>query len=288
MIVTRFAPSPTGLLHLGHAYAALFAHDMARAAGGRFLLRLENIDRARCRPEFEKAVADDLAWLGLAWEQKVRRQSDHFADYERGLAALDDQGLLYPCFCTRKEIADEIARADHAPQGAEGPIYPGTCRMLDEPARRARIDTGAAFVLRLDIAKALTRITSPLTFQELGRGPHGETGLQSATPARFGDVVLARKDMPASYHLAVVIDDSRQGVTHVTRGADLFAATSLHRLLQTLLDLSEPLYAHHPLILDATGRKFSKRDNAVTLRSLREGGATPHDIRVRLGLADQA
>jgi len=288
MIVTRFAPSPTGFLHLGHAYAALTAFDTADRHGGRFLLRIEDIDRGRCRPEFEQAIYDDLEWLGLKWEKPVRRQAEHFADYAAALEKLRDRGLLYPCFCTRKDIADEIARAGVAPQaselGPDGPLYPGTCRGLSEPNKASRLQEGAPYALRLDVAQAVKQVPGGLTFGERGRGPNGETGVQVARPELVGDIVLARKELPASYHLAVVVDDALQGVTLVTRGEDLFPATHIQRLLQALLDLPEPAYAHHRLIKDASGRKFSKRDSAVTLSSLRQVGDTPHSIRTIIGL----
>ena len=289
MIVTRFAPSPTGFLHLGHAYAAWFAFDLAVRAGGRFLLRIEDIDRTRYREEFEVAIKEDLRWLGIGFEEPVRRQSEHFADYAAALAQLDAAGLLYPCFCTRKEIADEIARAGIAPGlgeiGPDGPIYPGTCRTLSPQTRSERIASGSPYALRLDTAKALATLKSDLTFDEQGRGPGGETGTQVARPLLFGDVVLARKELPASYHLAVVVDDALQGVTLVTRGQDLFPATHIQILLQALLNLPTPAYAHHRLILDAEGRKFSKRDKAVTLQSLRLSGLQPAQIRSQLDLA---
>jgi glutamyl-Q tRNA(Asp) synthetase len=287
MIVTRFAPSPTGLLHLGHAYAAL----TARAEGARFLLRIEDIDTGRCRAEFVDAIFADLHWLGLEWEEPVLRQSQRGDAYRAALNTLQNRYLLYPCFCTRKEIADEIARASEAPHfsglaasrpGSDGPLYPGTCRHLTDDEREVRIASGMAYALRLDATKAAA-MAGPLTFAELGHGPDGEHGTIAVEPARFGDVVLARKDMPAAYHLAVVVDDAHQGVTRVTRGNDLFAAAHVQRLLQVLLNLPEPQYAHHRLILDAAGKKFSKRDHAVTLRSLRDAGVTPADIRVRLG-----
>ncbi|MEJ0044652.1 MAG: tRNA glutamyl-Q(34) synthetase GluQRS [Rhizomicrobium sp.] len=280
MIVTRFAPSPTGLLHLGHAFAAL----TAARAGERFLLRIEDIDTARCRAEFVAAIFEDLHWLGLDWERPVLRQSARGAAYRAALNALERQGLLYPCFCTRKEIAEEIARAAEAPHGPDGPIYPGTCRHLSEDERAARIAAGTPFAVRLDSAKAAA-LAGPLTFEERGAGPKGERGVIAVEPGLFGDVVLARKDMPAAYHLAVVVDDAYQGVTLVTRGNDLFAATPVQRLLQALLGLPAPAYAHHRLILDANGKKFSKRDHAVTLRSLREDGVTVGEVVERIGLA---
>ncbi len=291
MIVTRFAPSPTGFLHLGHAFAALTAFEAARKTGGRFLVRIEDIDTGRCRPEFEDAIFEDLAWLGIAWEEPVRRQSRHFADYENALRKLDAGGLLYPCFCTRKDIADEIARSFAAPHGpapheSEGPLYPGTCRTLSPETRRLRIAAGESFALRLDVAKAQSQAGRELSFEEKGAGPHGEAGTQIAKPSLLGDVVLARKDMPASYHLAVVTDDALQGVTLVTRGNDLFAATHIQRLLQALFGAATPAYAHHRLILDAEGRKFSKRDAGVTLRHLRGAGVTREAISAMIGQID--
>ncbi len=277
MIVTRFAPSPTGFLHLGHAYAAIRAH----AEGERFLLRIEDIDRGRCRPEFEAAIFEDLAWLGLDWEKPVLRQSERSPAYTAALDTLADKGLVYPCFCTRRDIADEIARAGAAPHGAEGPLYPGICRDLSGDARKTKIAAGIPYALRLNAAKA-AGLAGPLLFVEQGSGPAGEHGTIAVNPLSLGDVVLARKEMPAAYHLAVVVDDAFQGVTLVTRGNDLFAATHVQRLLQALLDLPEPTYAHHKLILDEQGRKFSKRDAAVTLRELRARGVTPGDIRQRL------
>lgn len=276
MIVTRFAPSPTGLLHLGHACAALYA----RERGERFLLRMEDIDVTRSRPEFETAICEDLAWLGLDWDGPVLRQSTRFDAYRAALARLDGEGLLYPCFCTRSEIAAEIARAVEAPHGPEGPLYPGTCRALSPSERKARIESGAPYALRLDVGAAARRVPA-LTFHEDGEVP--QRGEIAVDPLLFGDVVLARKETPASYHLAVVVDDAFQDVTLVTRGEDLFAATHIQRVLQALLALPAPSYAHHKLILDANGRKFSKRDQSVTLRALREAGKLPSDIFALLG-----
>jgi glutamyl-Q tRNA(Asp) synthetase len=272
MIVTRFAPSPTGYLHLGHAYSALDAWRTAREASGKFLLRIEDIDRTRCKPEFTDAILEDLAWLGLDWDGEVRKQSEHFTDYEAALDTLDVAGLIYPCFCTRAAIAAEIARAGGAPQGEEGPIYPGTCRDLTTEERLRRIASGEGFALRLDVARALAR-TGPLEWEEEGEG------IIRADPELLGDVVLARKDTPTSYHLAVTLDDALQGVTLVTRGADLFTATHIHRLLQALLDWTTPRYRHHRLLTDASGKRFAKRDKALTLRALRESGKTPAEIR---------
>jgi glutamyl-Q tRNA(Asp) synthetase len=268
MTVTRFAPSPTGLLHLGHAYSALFAWRAARRAGGRFLLRIEDIDRGRCRPEFEAAIVDDLAWLGIDWDGPVRRQSDHFADYRAALDTLIAEELIYPCFCTRKDIRREIEAIGGAPHGPDGPLYPGTCRGLDAGERAARMEAGDAYALRLDMARAVAR-AGELTWHDRAKGD------VKAEPARFGDVVLARKDTPTSYHLAVTIDDADQGVTLVTRGEDLFPSTHVHRLLQSLLGLDTPDYHHHRLLTDGDGKRFAKRDHAVTIRGLRESGTTP-------------
>lgn len=272
--VTRFAPSPTGWLHLGHAYAALFAHE--KADGGRFLIRLEDIDGTRARPEYEEAIFEDLAWLGLTRETPVRRQSDHFDDYRAALATLEARGVLYPCFCTRREIQEEIARAGNAPQGPDGPLYPGTCRHRSSDERAQRIGRGEAYALRLDVAKAASLISSELVWQDRGRGRF------KAQPGVFGDVVLARKDTPASYHLAVVVDDALQGITLVTRGEDLLEATHLHRLLQALLGLPVPEWHHHRLITDESGKRLAKRDDARSLRSLRAAGWTPERVKASL------
>ncbi|HYB08224.1 MAG TPA: tRNA glutamyl-Q(34) synthetase GluQRS [Alphaproteobacteria bacterium] len=277
--VTRFAPSPTGRLHLGHAHSALFAERAARESGGRFLVRIEDIDPTRCRPEFEQAILEDLAWLGLEWERPVRRQSEHTAEYARALAELDAIGLIYPCFCTRSEIQAEVARAGGAPHGDEGPPYPGTCRNLGVGARERHIASGRPFALRLDIAKALAR-TGPLLWCDRGRGP------QSIVAEGFGDVVLARKDVPTSYHLAVTVDDHVQGVTLVTRAEDLFAATHIHRLLQALLGLDTPAYHHHRILTDPNGKRLAKRNRAATLARLREIGKTPAEVRTLAGFSD--
>lgn len=270
MIVTRFAPSPTGHLHLGHAFAAL----TAARAGERFLLRIEDLDKERAREEFVTAIFEDMAWLGLAWEEPALRQSSRSSAYAEALAQL--KAFTYPCFCTRKEIAEEIARAGEAPHlsapqtGPDGPLYPGTCRRLSSAERDVRIAGGEPYALRLDAAKAAAA-AGPLTFSE-----HGH--VHAAQPLLFGDVVLARKDLPAAYHLAVVVDDAYQGVNLVTRGEDLLSATHVQRLLQALLGYAAPAYAHHRLILDGQGRKFSKRDQAVTLRALRARGLTPAEL----------
>lgn len=266
VITTRFAPSPTGLLHLGHAASACFA--MERARGGRFLLRIEDIDRGRCREGFVEAIFEDLAWLGLSWEPEVRRQSLHFLDYARGLEILRGRDLLYPCFCTRADIKE----MGGAPQGPDGPIYPGTCRHLSEAEREERRAAGTPFALRLKMDEAM-RQAGPLTWHDEAAGE------QVARPDLFGDVVLARKDIPASYHLAVTWDDALQNVTLVTRGLDLFPASHLHRLLQALLELPVPRWHHHPLLLDAEGRRLAKRDGAPSIRSLREAGISPEELR---------
>lgn len=276
--VSRFAPSPTGYLHLGHAYAALVAHGLARGAGGRFLLRIEDIDRGRCRPQFEAAIYEDLAWLGMRWETPVRRQSEHLDDYAAALAALDAAGLVYPCFCTRREIAAEIARSARAPHGPEGPVYPGTCRALPEREATRRRRGGAPFALRLDMGRA-ARQAGALSWTDLDRGEI------AARPEAFGDVVLARKDAPASYHLAVAVDDHLQGIEVVSRGADLFAATHVHRLLQALLGYRTPRYLHHRLVVDAAGRRLAKRHDGSRLRALREAGRTPGEVRAMAGFA---
>ncbi|MDG5497805.1 tRNA glutamyl-Q(34) synthetase GluQRS [Niveispirillum sp. BGYR6] len=270
--VTRFAPSPTGYLHLGHAHSALFAWNAARAAGGRFLLRVEDIDPNRCRLEYEQALLEDLAWLGLSWPQPVRRQSDHMDDYAAALARLAALGVTYPCFCSRKDIADEIARAGAAPHllaaGPDGPLYPGLCRRLDPGQAADRVAAGEPHAIRLDVAKALA-LTGPLFWHDRG------CGQVTADPALLGDVVLARRDVRTAYHLAVTVDDALQGVTLVTRGEDLFHATHIHRLIQALLDLPTPDYHHHGLLVNQQGQRLSKRDGAKALRALRAEGLEP-------------
>ncbi len=281
-LVTRFAPSPTGALHLGHAVAAIVAHDLARESGGRFLLRIDDIDAGRCRPEFEAMILEDLGWLGLPWQGGIRRQSACAAQYAAGLARLEALGLNYPCFCTRKDILREAARAQAAPHGEEGPRYPGTCRALPAPDVQRRLNAGAGYVLRLDCARALALIDAPLTFEEHGAGPDGESGGISARPEKLGDIVLARAGnggvMAHSYHLAVVIDDAAQGINRVTRGRDLFHATHTQRLLQVLLGLPAPEYLHHALAVDAAGKRLAKRHDALSLQRLREQGITPDQV----------
>ena len=278
--VFRFAPSPNGFLHLGHALSALLNAGKARAAGGRMLLRIEDIDTSRCRPEYETAIYEDLGWLGLDWEQPVRRQSEHFDAYRAALARLDVMGLVYPSFESRAEIAALVAAREaqaawpRDPDGA--PLYPGHAGSLTASERARRIEAGEPYALRLDMAAAIVR-AGPLSWSECGAE-------QSADPAAWGDVVLARKDSPASYHLAVVVDDAAQGVTDIVRGNDLFHATSVHRLLQALLGLPAPRYRHHRLILDAEGRKLSKSTHATGLRELRAQGITPSGVRKAAGL----
>jgi glutamyl-Q tRNA(Asp) synthetase len=289
--VFRFAPSPNGYLHLGHALSALINFDMARAMGGRLLLRIEDIDRTRCRPEYEAAIYEDLAWLGIAWEEPVRRQSEHFDDYRAALAQLEGLGLVYASFESRAEIAALVAEHEamgspdepwpRDPDGA--PLYPGTAKSLSVAERQRRIETGAPYALRLDMTAALAR-AGALEWVETGVGPGGETGAVAAAPAAWGDVVLARKETPTSYHLSVVVDDALQGVTQVVRGQDLFWSTSVHRLLQALLALLAPVYYHHRLVLDSDGRKLSKTTRATALRTLRQDGVTPAAIRKMVGL----
>jgi glutamyl-Q tRNA(Asp) synthetase len=347
--IFRFAPSPNGYLHLGHALSALLNFDMAQRSGARFLLRIDDIDQTRCRPTYEAAIYQDLAWLGLKWEEPVWRQSAHLHAYRAALDRLDAMGLIYPSFESRAEIARLAAERDRAgawPRDPDGvPLYPGNARGMPAIERRRRWDAGHPFALRLDMAAATAlasrrkgsltwsetgaklgsdvaadsspppcgegsgvgvepvgtavprrtpppphpppqggRESSQLTWSETGTGPNGETGTVLADPAAWGDVILARKDVAASYHLSVVVDDAHQGVTHVVRGQDLFHATSLHRLLQHLLELPQPVYHHHRLIRDIDGRKLSKSSHATGLRELRAEGATPADIRRMIGL----
>jgi glutamyl-Q tRNA(Asp) synthetase len=287
--VFRFAPSPNGYLHLGHAYSAVLNARMAREAGGRLLLRIEDIDATRCRPEYEAAIFEDLHWLGLAWEEPVRRQSQHLAAFADALERLAVRGLVYPSFESRAEIAALVAAREREgpwPRDPDGaPLYPGTAKALAPQERERRMAAGDLYALRLDMAAALAAIgAAPLAWTETGAGP-SETGRIPAHPSQWGDVVLARKEIPTSYHLSVAVDDALQGVTHVVRGQDLLAATGLHRLLQILLVLPEPIYHHHRLILDGEGHKLSKSTRATGLRELRAGGASPADIRSMLGFA---
>jgi glutamyl-Q tRNA(Asp) synthetase len=273
--VTRFAPSPTGPLHLGHAYSAMLAHDMARAAGGRFLLRVEDIDHARCRPAWETAIFDDLKWLGLAWETPVMRQSDRLPAYDAAVGRLLDQGLAYACTCTRADIREALSAPQEGHSGPDGPIYPGTCR------GKGHATAGAA--IRLDMRAALARL-GEVSFLEQGPGHQGQHVVGPGLAQDTGDIVLARRDIGTSYHVAVVVDDAAQGVTKVTRGEDLFGVTPIHVLLQGLLGLPTPLYHHHRLIRDDQGKRLAKRDDARALSKYRTEGAAPGDIRRMVGL----
>jgi len=285
--VFRFAPSPNGFLHLGHAYSALLNFDLARASGGRLLLRIEDIDTVRCRPEFEAAIYEDLAWLGIAWETPVRRQSLHFADYRAAIDKLSARGLIYPSFESRAEIARLVAQREtnalwpRDPDGA--PLYPGSARLAPHGERDRLMVSGAAFAWRLDMKAAIAR-AGHISWTEQGEGPDGETGQIPARPQAWGDVMVARKDTPTSYHLAVVVDDALQGVSDVVRGQDLFHATAVHCLLQKLLGLPQPRYHHHRLIRDDAGRKLAKSTRSTALRDLRAAGATAVDIYRLVGL----
>lgn len=279
-MTTRFAPSPTGQLHKGHAFSALTAFALARRSGGRFLLRIEDIDPTRCTRENAEQIFEDLAWLGIEWETPVRFQSEHRADFAAAADRLAALGLLYPCFCTRSDIQREIERAGHAPHGSEGPLYPGTCRRLSGDERAARLAAGTPHALRLDLEKALSLAGPDLTWADTHQG------VQPARPGLLGDAVLVRKDIGTSYHLAVVVDDGLQGITDIVRGVDLFEATHLHRLLQEMLGLPVPLYHHHGLLTDASGNRLAKRDRAVTLKSLRESGVRARDLKKELGFPE--
>jgi glutamyl-Q tRNA(Asp) synthetase len=274
---TRFAPSPTGRLHIGHVYSALFA---ARAAGkdGRFLLRIEDIDQARCRPEFDAAILEDLAWIGLQWQQPIRRQSEHVGEYRAAIEGLRDRTLLYPCFCSRREIMAEFAGAAGAPHVA-GPVYPGNCRAIGAAEREARIRAGVAHAWRLDSGHAAA-VAGPLEFFDRRHGRH------PVDPALLGDVVLARRDLGVSYHMAVTLDDALQGVTLVTRAEDLLPATHVHRLLQALLGLPVPEYMHHRIVTDAAGERLAKRKASRSIADLRRAGSTPAEVRVLAGMPD--
>jgi len=287
LFVTRFAPSPTGRLHLGHAFAALQAYEAARAAGGRFLLRIEDIDQTRVRPEFEAAIYEDLSWLGLSWETPVLRQSEHLATYHAALETLAARGLIYRCFKTRQEVLDEIGRAPHGPEVYGPEVYGGVYRgePLAEEEEAERLGRGEAFAWRLSLARARNALSGfdDLGFQEEGQGPDGEHGWIKADPELAGDVILARKDVGVAYHLAVVVDDGRQGVTHVIRGQDLFPAAHIQRLLQALLNLPTPTYRHHRLLMGADGKRLAKRNGGETLSDLRAAGVTPMEVRARAG-----
>jgi len=281
--VLRLAPSPNGYLHLGHAYSALLNADLATRLGGRLLLRIEDIDLQRSRPEFVTQLIEDLTWLGLSWDRPVRRQSEHFADYQQAASTLEAKGLLYPCFASRKEI--ETAAGSFTAQDPDGaPIYPGIWRNADAGEVARRKSTGEPFTLRLDMSRALSQISAPLTFTTFGFSDPSLSRSHTAIPSNWGDAVIVRKDTPTSYHLSVVVDDALQGVTHVLRGQDLEPATDLHRLLQHLLGVAPPSYHHHRLIAGPDGRKLSKSFGDTSIAQLRRDGATLDDIRGRLGL----
>lgn len=288
--IVRFAPSPNGLLHVGHARSAMLNWRFANTHGGSFLLRIEDIDTTRARPEFESAIMQDLDWLGLDWPKPVRRQSDHFSEYQAALSELRKLNLIYPAFLSRAEIAAKASEIESSgqiwPRDPDGaPHYPGNDRNLSQSERDHRIADGAPHAWRLDMRAVLDGLDTPLSWAEFGCGPDGETGTIAADPAAWGDVILARRDVPASYHLAVTVDDSIQTITDVIRGEDLFAATSVHRLLQHLLELPVPRYHHHGLVRSSDGRKLSKSDGSTSIASLRQQGATPDDILALAGLA---
>jgi glutamyl-Q tRNA(Asp) synthetase len=281
-VVTRFAPSPTGFLHIGHAYAALFACEAARRSGGSFRLRIEDIDQQRCRPEFETAIFEDLSWLGLDWDPPLLRQSERLPVYAAALDELRRLDVLYPCFCTRKQIRAEIEEAGRAPHGPSGEAaYPGTCRHLDRGEADYRVARNEPCAWRLDVTRA-QQLTGPLMWYDV------RAGWVTAEPQLVGDVVLGRKDVPTSYHLAVTVDDAGQSVSLVTRGEDLFHATHIHRLLQALLGLPVPDYYHHNLVADSSGQRLAKRNRAMTLRHLRGSRRTPDDIWRMIGLQGAA
>ncbi len=287
--VFRFAPSPNGALHLGHAYAAIVNHRMAREMGAKFLLRIEDIDRVRCTPLLEEQMLDDLSWLGIDWDEEPRRQSDHFGDYESALSVLVDAELVYPAFLSRREIRQCIdhkqAQGSHWPCDPDGsPHYPGDERNWTKIDLQEACHSQPIHSLRLNMSKAIAHVGRPLVFDETGRGPNGETGKQEANSRQWGDVVIARSDTPTSYHLSAVVDDALQGITHVVRGSDLFHATSVHRVLQDLLGFPTPTYYHHQLVLDSHGRKLSKSAGDTSLRALRLAGVTAHDVIRMIGL----
>ena len=288
--VFRFAPSPNGALHLGHAYSALINYHMAQEMNGQFLLRVEDIDRVRCRPELEKDMLEDLEWLGLEWDAPPRRQSEHFPDYREALDTLICEGLVYPSFMSRKQIRDSVTSKsqtgiewENDPDGS--PIYPGLEREWTETERESERNRQPLHTLRLNMTAAIEMLNNSISFHETGSGPENETGLCAAQPEKWGDLVLARSDTPTSYHLSVVMDDALQGITHIVRGRDLFHATSVHRLLQELLGLPEPEYHHHDLILADDGRKLSKSAGDTSLRALRNAGLTPQDVKKLVGIS---
>jgi glutamyl-Q tRNA(Asp) synthetase len=276
--ITRFAPSPTGLLHAGHAASALLAFDWAQKSGAEFLLRIEDIDQTRCKPEFTKAIFEDLHWLGLHWPQPVWIQSTHMADYAGALEILGEQGLLYPCFLTRKQVMAEITRAPHN----RGQVYRGPDQPRNAGQEKQQIKSGKPFAWRLSLSRARQKLGTAwdeLHWQETGAGPKGETGRIAARPELLGDVILARKEILTSYHLSVTLDDAAQGITHVIRGKDLFESTHVHVLLQALLGLPTPIYHHHGILRDEEGIRLAKRGGALSLRALRESGMTPDQVR---------
>ncbi|RYE64003.1 MAG: tRNA glutamyl-Q(34) synthetase GluQRS [Oxalobacteraceae bacterium] len=284
--ILRFAPSPNGLLHLGHALSAILNHEIARDMNGRFLLRIEDIDLARCTSDYEDAIYRDLRWLGLSWEEPARRQSEHFETYREALGRLMDMGLVYPAFMTRGEVKAKVADSEASgttwPRDPDGsPLYPDHDRYLSDTERKTLIESGIRYSWRLDMDKALARVSDALTWREISDGAER---LVPADPAAWGDVVLSRSDAPSSYHLSVTVDDAAQGITHVVRGMDLYHATSVHRLLQELLGLPQPIYHHHRLILGTDGRKLSKSEGSTGLAALRDAGLSPLDIRRLLGL----
>ena len=282
--VLRFAPSPNGYLHIGHAYSALVNQRLAAALGGRLLLRIEDIDTGRCRPEYERAIYEDLEWLGVTWEKPPRRQSERFSCYARALERLREEGLAYPCFCSRGELARATAERPNWPRDPDGvPLYDGACKRMSDAERARRLASGQTATLRIDMAEAVSRLRGPLAWREYGEGATARD--VAAEPAQWGDTIIGRRDVPASYHIAVVVDDADQGVTDVARGMDLFQATSLHRLLQELLELPAPRYRHHELLRDERGAKLSKSARAKSLRAWRDEGLTAAEARRRLGFA---
>ncbi len=288
--VFRFAPSPNGHLHLGHAYSAIFTFEAAVAAGGEFLLRIEDIDPLRCRQEYENAIYEDLAWLGLKWQRPVRRQSEHMDEYKAALAKLAAMGVLYPCFASRREIKDALRQNPAHTKDPDGAaLYPGIYKNYPADKAELLMAEGKAFNMRLDMERAISlarqKTGKTITFFEEGEGPAGEYGKLEINPAMWGDTIIARKDIPTSYHLSVVVDDALQGISHVTRGQDLFYAAHIHRLLQVLLELPAPRYHHHNLVMDMSGRRLSKSDSDTSLKTLRKQGCTPANIRMRIGLA---
>ena len=278
-MITRFAPSPTGHLHKGHAWSALTAYENARQKGGKFLLRIEDIDFNRCKSTHSRQILEDLDWLGIEWEEPVRVQSEHIDQYSRAATELLERGLLYPCFCTRKDIQREIEAAGQAPHGSEGPLYPGTCKRLPSGERARRTELGESYALRLDLDKAMAEIDSSITWNDTLHGP------QEARPEILGDIVLVRKDIRTSYHLASVFDDGLQQVTDIVRGFDLFDSTHIHCVLQRLLGFPIPTYHHHRLLTDENGNRLAKRDRSITLKSLRDAGITAKQLKKELGFA---